>query len=195
MNRTCEYCGTSINLLREGARFCSTKHRVYASRKPRFPREMTEKTCWIRWKPVARGEKITKKPITVTGKSASSTDAGTWSSFPEANASTEGVGLGFVLGGGIGCIDLDHCITDGVVADWAQAILDRCPPTFIEVSQSGEGLHIFGLIPEGPGRNIRRGDTAVEFYSADRYIAMTGDRFKVSPSSLADLSEVIASIS
>lgn len=149
---------------------------------------MTEKARWIR-------REKSKRPVTVTGKSASSTDAGTWSTFTKAHDSTVGVGLGFVLGDGIGCIDLDHCITDGVVADWASSILDRCPPTFVEVSQSGEGLHIFGLLPEGPGRNIRRGDAAVEFYSVGRYIAMTGDRFGGAPSSLADLSEVIASIS
>lgn len=156
---------------------------------------MTEKARWIRWELVNRKGRATKVPLTIADRAASSTDSGTWSTFTEAHDSTVGAGLGFVLGDGVGCIDLDHCITGGVVADWASAILDRCPPTFIEVSQSGEGLHIFGLLPEGPGRNIRRGDAAVEFYSAGRYIAMTGDRFGGAPSSLADLSEVIASIS
>lgn len=156
---------------------------------------MTEKTRWIRWKLVNRKGRATKVPLTIADRAASSTGASTWSAFPEAAASSVGAGLGFVLGDGVGCIDLDRCVTDGVVADWASEILDRCPPTFIEVSQSGEGLHIFGLLPEGAGRNIRRGDTAVEFYSVGRYIAMTGDRFGGSPLSLADLSEVIASIS
>lgn len=183
----CEYCGASLKLLRAGARFCSTKHRVYASRKPRFPVEMTGKDRWVR-------RTSSKRPITAAGKSASSTDAGTWDSFAAASASTKGAGLGFVLGAGIGCIDLDHCFDGGNLLPWAQAIVDRCPETFMEVSQSGEGLHIFGLLPEGGGRNIRSGDSNVEFYSVGRYMAVTGERFNGSPSKLADLSGVVASV-
>ncbi|NOJ59747.1 DNA primase [Arthrobacter sp. 260] len=192
--RVCEYCGESINLLRAGARFCSTKHRVYASRKPVLPVEMTSKARWMRWKPVRRGGRVTKLPITTEGKPASSTNTATWCSYQVARQSTLGTGLGFALGEGIGCIDLDHCIIDGVVAEWARAILDSCPPTYIEVSQSGEGLHIFGLLPEGSGRNIRSGEMAIEFYSAGRYIAVTGNSFEGSPTRLADLSGVVASV-
>ena len=155
---------------------------------------MTSSERWMRWKKTNRNGKTTKRPITVDGLSASSTDPRTWSSFPEASKATIGDGIGFALGQGIGCIDLDHCISNGVVEDWARAILDRCPPTFIEVSQSGSGLHIFGFLHEGAGRNIRRNGTAVEFYSTGRYIAVTGDRFEGSPARLADLSEVVASI-
>jgi len=183
----CEYCGASLKLLRAGARFCSTKHRVYASRKPVFPVEMTSKDRWVR-------REKTKRPVTLARKSASSTNPDTWSSFAAANASSVGVGVGFVLGDGIGCIDLDHCFSDDKLAPWAQEIVDSCPATFMEVSQSGEGLHIFGLLPEGAGRNMRDGVRSVEFYSTGRYIAVTGDRFAGSPSKLADLSGVVASV-
>lgn len=179
-----------MNLYRENAKTCSTKCRVAvhrASKKASFPAEMVNKNRWIR-------RTSTKRPVTVAGHSASSTDSNTWSSFTEAKKSSAGVSMGFVLGDGVGCIDLDHCISGGVVADWAQEIIDLCPETFIEVSQSGSGLHIFGLLPEAPGRNIRRGDSAVEFYSTGRYIAVTGDRFAGSPLALSDLSEVVRSI-
>lgn len=200
MNKsTCAYCGASLLLLRDGARFCSTTHRVYFARKaaksPVLPPEMTNSSRWMRWKPVRRGDRITKMPITLAGTQASSTNADTWTDYPAAAKSDKGVGLGFALGQGIGCIDLDHCISDGVVAGWAQKILDLAPNTYVEVSQSKTGLHIFGHLPEGPGRNIRRGDTAVEFYSVGRFIAVTGDRFGDAPASLADLSEVVASVS
>ncbi|WP_219816980.1 hypothetical protein [Arthrobacter sp. GMC3] len=155
---------------------------------------MTDKARWLRWKLVNRNGRQTKVPLTVAGRAASSTDSGTWSSFGEANASSAGVGMGFALGDGIGCIDLDHCFDDGNLLPWAQEIVDRCPATFMEVSQSGEGLHIFGLLPEGGGRNIRSGGSNVEFYSVGRYMAVTGERFKNSPSKLADLSEVVASV-
>ena len=65
------------------------------------------------------------------------------------------------------------------------------PETFIEVSQSGNGLHIFGLLPESPGRNKGNG---VEVYSVGRFIAMTGNRYDSAPSSLADISELVADI-
>ena len=179
---------------RAGARFCNAHCRVYASRKPRFPREMTDSDRWMRWRKTPRNGKVTKRPVTVDDKPASSTNAATWTTHREASAAENGAGVGFALGDGIGCIDLDHCITGGVIADWAQEILDRTPPTFIEVSQSGEGLHIFGLLPEGAGRNVRRDGRNVEVYSAGRFIAMTGNRYGSAPVKLADLSEVVASV-
>ena len=155
---------------------------------------MTLKARWMRWELVSRAGRMTKRPITVAGRQASSTDASKWTDYATAKRSAVGAGLGFALGEGIGCIDLDHCIVDGVVAGWAQDILDRCPPTFVEVSQSKTGLHIFGLLPEGSGRNIRRVDVAIEFYSVGRFMAVTGDRFGSAPATLADLSEVTASV-
>lgn len=106
-------------------------------------------------------------------------DPGTWSTYAEARASTVGVGLGIVLGDGLGCIDLDHCITDGELAPWAQTIVDehRADAVLIERSMSGAGLHIFLPMPEGPGRCVRNGVVSVETYSRGRYIAVTGDRF------------------
>lgn len=135
-----------------------------------------------------------KRPIRVdSGRFASSTDSETWSSHAAASKSRRGVGLGFALGGGIGCIDLDHCIVGGVVAGWAREVLHYCPPTYVEVSMSGTGLHVFGLLPEGPGTMLRDG-RSIEVYSVGRYIAMTGDRFERSPSKLGDLSGVLACV-
>lgn len=173
--------------VRADARFCTQKCGVYYRRKlAQIPAEMTSKQRFLRWKLTLRGSKETKVPITVDGRAASSTDASTWSSFKDARVSNVGNGFGFVLGDGIGCIDLDHAIDGGVVAPWAQDVLDANPDTFVEVSQSGSGLHVFGLLAEGPGRKIRDGRN-IEWYSVGRYIAMTGRRFGASPSRLAPL--------
>lgn len=48
-----------------------------------------------------------------------------------------------------------------------------------KVSQSGEGVHVFVEAPEGPGSKIRDGERCVEFYSAGRYIAVTGHKLKL----------------
>lgn len=137
----------------------------------------------------------TKRPVRADyGWSASSTNSRTWTSYERAAASPHGVGLGFVLNGdGIVCIDLDHCISGGRLADWAQAIVDRCPPTYMEVSASGEGLHLWGRGRVAGGRRFRRNGTCIEVYGDGRYIAL-GERYGDSPSKLADLSEVIASL-
>lgn len=172
-SRTCGNCGVSIKLLRSDAKFCSTKCRVYFSRKPKLPVEMTSRRRWVR-------RAANKIPLTGAGRYASSTKSSTWASFEYVSKSGVGVGLGFVLGDGIGCWDFDHCIIDGELAGWAReaiaAIAERV--IFTEVSQSGEGVHVFVEAPEGPGRVIRDGERCIEFYSAGRYIAVTGTPLK-----------------
>ncbi|MDX3177527.1 hypothetical protein PV382_35555, partial [Streptomyces scabiei] len=90
-----------------------------------------------------------------------------------------------------------HCINPltGRVAPWAAAILRDAGATYVEVSPSGDGLHIWGRAHVRQGRRIRRPDgTAVEIYGTGRYIAMTGCRHGSSPSILADLSAVVSKL-
>ncbi|MEU6725478.1 bifunctional DNA primase/polymerase [Nonomuraea wenchangensis] len=150
---------------------------------------MRDKDRWVRYSKK-------KVPLQTHRKVASSTDPATWTSYARAKRSKVGVGLGFVLNGdGIVCVDLDHCIEDGVVASWARDILDRIPRTYVEVSPSGTGLHVFGLGRVTVGRRIRRGDgTRIEVYGTGRFIAVTGSRFESAPSKLADLSKVLADL-
>ncbi|MDX3145830.1 bifunctional DNA primase/polymerase, partial [Streptomyces scabiei] len=174
---------------------CSTRCRVAAHRAAKndaTPHELTTRDRWVR----RSAEKI---PLTVAGKAASSTDPRTWSTHKDAAASSAGVGLGFVLSDedDVMCLDLDHCINPltGRVAPWAAAILRDAGATYVEVSPSGDGLHIWGRAHVRQGRRIRRPDgTAVEIYGTGRYIAMTGCRHGSSPSILADLSAVVSKL-
>jgi len=137
-----------------------------------------------------------KRPIQTNGRAASTTKPSTWTTISQVAASTAGDGYGYMLGGGIGCIDLDHCIyADGTLTALAASILAACPDTYIEVSASGAGLHIFGMISEGPG--WKRG--GVEVYSRERFIRMTGKRFErpgrgPAPILLANLDELAAQL-
>lgn len=140
-----------------------------------------------------------KVPLSIAaGKvtAASSTAPETWATYRTALRSTAGSGLGFVLTAAdrLVCIDLDHALVDGELLPWAREILARVPETYIEVSPSGQGLHIWGYGEVGRGRRIRRGETAVEVYDRERYICMTRKPFKGAPSRLADLSKVIADL-
>ncbi|AVH95863.1 DNA primase [Streptomyces sp. WAC00288] len=190
--RTCEHCSSPLPLMaRQHARYCDTRCRskAFRAKKNACPVELTTRDRWVR-----RAED--KRPLTVAGMAASSTDPRTWSTHKSAAASTAGVGLGFVLSDedDIVCLDLDHCINTltGRLAPWAAAILRDAGTTYVEVSPSDDGLHIWGRATVRQGRRIRRPDgTAVEIYGTGRYIAMTGRRHGNAPSILGDLSALV----
>jgi primase-polymerase (primpol)-like protein len=134
--------------------------------------------------------------MTIGGWPASSTKPSTWSTHAEVAASNVGVGPGFVLNGdGIVCIDLDHCLTDGVLEPWAKELLDLTPATYVEVSPSGDGLHIWGRASGfSGGRRLAWHGGMVEVYATERYLTVTERPFVGSLRRLADLSEVIGMI-
>lgn len=175
---TCGHCGADFTAARTGRtpRYCSTRCRVAAHRaRPRIPSELTSRTRWVRHH--------RKRPITVEGQAASSTNSATWATYSAVLRSKVGHGIGFVLGDGIACLDLDHCLVDGEPDDRAREVLARVPGAYVEVSPSGDGLHVWGLAAEQPGR--RR--DGIESYSVGRYITVTGDVFRAGR--LVDLSE------
>lgn len=148
--------------------YCSDRCRVAAYRKRKaeaLPAELTEGRRWTR--------RVGKRPVMVSGKPASSTDPGTWSSFAAVQRGA-GDGFGVMLGGGLACWDLDHCLEGGRVAsEAARRVLAEVVPVWTEVSMSGDGLHVFVLAPEQ--KAVR--EPGVEFYSRARFIAVTGRRF------------------
>jgi primase-polymerase (primpol)-like protein len=148
------------------------------------PKEMRKAARWVRYD-------AQKRPVDVSsGRLASVSNADTWATFEAVKSSPVGVGIGYVLGGNsIGCIDLDHCFQDGELLPWATEVLDEHPnAALVEVSRSGEGLHIFTELPDGPGQRIRDGRN-IEVYPAHcgecdkgqcrhgRYIAITGIKY------------------
>lgn len=174
-------------------RFCSGRCRVAAHRARKaeqVPAELRECDRWIR-----RSED--KVPLTADGAAASSTDPDTWSSHDRARRSRAGVGLGFVLAAedDIVCIDLDHALTDdGTPTDWAAAILERTPPTWIEVSPSGDGLHIWGRADWLGGRRLPQPGGGIEVYGSSRYITVTGQRYGQAPAQLGQLDDLIRAL-
>lgn len=153
-----------------------------------IPQIMMDVDRWLRWRLIPRGDRMSKLPITHRGKPAKSTDPDTWTRFERALTSQKGQGMGFALGEGFACIDLDDAITeDGRLEPWARRILAITPETFIEISQSGKGIHIWGLMPEAPGRNLRSKGLSVEIYSAGRFIALGSQEWLTSKPKLANL--------
>lgn len=145
------------------ARFCGGACRIAWHRRHSFPAEMRTGRRWVR----ADG----KRPIRTDGRPASSTDPAMWSTLAEVKASAAGDGFGVMLGGGLGCYDLDH-ISDDDARRFVATIPERV--VYVERSMSGNGIHVFIEALEGSGR--RRG--GVERYTRARFIRMTGVRFE-----------------
>jgi primase-polymerase (primpol)-like protein len=188
--RSCAWCHDDLGpLVRADSRFCSTRCRVAASRH-RPPAELRARNRWVRFD-------ATKRPLRVSGTLAASTKPSTWSTYGEAATSSVGVGVGFVLNGdGIVCVDIDHCVTGNRLASWAADLLEGCPATFMELSVSGTGLHVWGTAPSvDRGRKIAVDDgQQFEIYGTSRYIAVTGRRWAQAPAGLADIDAWVSSL-
>lgn len=124
---------------------------------------------WVCW------ETGSKAPINPsTGRYARSNAFTTWGTLPQA-LSYDPSHIGYVLGDGYGCIDLDEAFTpDGILTPGAQEIVNLYPGNIIEVSPSGNGLHIWGLRAPLPGIKRTWKNQPVELYSKGRYITVTG---------------------
>lgn len=143
-----------------------------------FP--LSDKRNWILWKLETVNGRLSKVPYSAKyyGK-ASSTNPRTWTTFQEAKSqldnSTFYDGLGFVFSepDRLVFIDIDHCIKDRKLNDQALDIISRFSHSYVELSQSGEGIHIItsGTIPKA----LKNSELGVEMYSTGRYCAMTGN--------------------
>lgn len=122
---------------------------------------------------------VSKRPVCPsTGAWASVTDPSTWGTH-EAASARDAERLGYVLGDGIGCVDLDHCLDDeGRLSEAGAELVEFYTGSYIEVSPSGRGLHIWGTSPERSGFRRTWKGQPVEFYSTGRYITVTGRVFR-----------------
>jgi len=184
----CAECGQELSLrVRADAIFCSTKCRVQSHRKP-FPQELTDCRRWIR-------HTRSKIPLTIWDDFAKVNDANTWNFYEFAKQSNAGVGMGFVFNGdGIIGIDLDNAFADGKLKDWAQAIVDVFAGTYMELSPSGNGIHIIAKAELFSGRRFAVADGGIEIYATGRYFTMTGKRFNRSPKKLKKFDDPLSSV-
>jgi len=151
------------------------------------PTELRELSQWICWRFAERDGRETKLPVSPeTGLRVDVTDAAKWVSFERAvdragvRNDIDGIGFAFRDGGGLVGIDLDDCLTDGQLSEFARGVVQRFPGTYAEVSPSGRGLKLWvrGEVPVAPnetGRKIpKRG---FEVYCRGRYFTVTGRRW------------------
>ena len=143
-----------------------------------IPEEMQALPNWCVWRLEKIDGRETKIPYNArTGEKAKSNDRATWCTFPEAAQKVESgkyKGVGFMLSDSpYVCVDLDHCLDGGEKEAWARGIVQMLGG-YVEVSQSGTGLHIFGRASVQRGRRHDR----IEIYPDKRFIAMTGSIYE-----------------
>lgn len=119
-------------------------------------------------------------------------DTTKWASFDKAKDSEEGDGVGFVLNGdGVVCVDLDDCVEDGKPNAEAKALIDSLPKTFVEISPSGRGLHIWGYGSVDIGRRFERNGLKIEVYGEGRYLTVSGNALVKAKLAELELSDLI----
>lgn len=133
---------------------------------------------FIRYKIERRGEKDTKIPINhESGFVCDAQNPSNWTDLYTASMSPHGAGLGFVFTDvdPFFFVDLDNCLEDGTWSAVALDVLSLCAGAAVEVSQSGQGLHVFGsgVLPPHGCKNVSLG---LELYHTGRFVALTGDR-------------------
>lgn len=137
--------------------------------------------------PDAATGKRDKVPVhPATGRDHTAHDAEAWITAEEAAGYAAvgwPVGLVIVEGCGLFCIDLDgQRLANG---EWSPMALDVCarfPGAALELSTSGNGLHIFGsCAPDFPKHRVTRAGSGLEIYTRNRFIALTGTHFRGDP--------------
>lgn len=148
-----------------------------------IPESMKTMRNWIVWKLCEvindRDEKkMTKRPINARSKgNAMSNNPMTWCDYETAQAvanvdpSINGVGFMMPLDKSMTFIDLDHCIENGKINEFAKGIMERFKDTYMELSQSGTGIHIFcyGSVKQA----VKKPE--IELYGDKRFCAMTAN--------------------
>jgi hypothetical protein len=150
---------------------------------------------WVAWKIEERRGKLTKIPKNPrTGGNASSTNPATWGSYQQAVQAVkryglDGVGFVFTAGDVFAGIDLDDCINDGHLEEWAARIVARID-SYTEISPSGRGLKIF-IRAELPSSG-KKGQ--IEMYDRDRYFTVTGRQWPGAPDTIEERTEPAAEL-
>jgi hypothetical protein len=147
---------------------------------------LREENRWVCWRWTWNGRKWTKTPFRADKphNKAASDNPKTWGCYQQAisQAQTGKVdGIGIALkDSDIGAIDLDKCRDphSGLIAPWAQEIIDRAGGSYVEITVSGTGLRVLGTVD---GLNLQRkfalpDEAGLEIYaSTHRYITVSGN--------------------
>jgi hypothetical protein len=135
----------------------NTKPQTYQRDLTKLPRALApliERPQWCVWRWTQNGAGSWQKPpfqAKQPDRHASTTDPGTWATYPEAIAAVQAGhadGITYILteNDPLAAIDLDHCrnADTGSIAAWCQNFIGKAGTGYVEVTPSGEGVRIWG---------------------------------------------------
>lgn len=136
-----------------------------------------EEARWVNYRLEARGNKMSKLPVSpFTKKLASSTNSNDWSTYDVAKKASSDVGIVFTPEQTLLGIDIDHCLTNNKITHEQKNIIADLileADTYTEVSPSGEGLHLFLEVSSALTLNSNK-KAPYEAYTSGRYFTFTG---------------------
>ncbi|MBU3219968.1 hypothetical protein [Clostridium algidicarnis] len=139
-----------------------------------IPEEMKKLKRFVGWRKEKLNDKVAKLPFSLIDEKANGWNIPErWVNFNDAKIKNRPLGFVLLEEDKIICIDLDHAIQYGKLSSMAKEIIEKFTGTYMELSQSGKGIHIFvkGAIP----KNLNLSSQGIELYKNNRYIALTGD--------------------
>lgn len=151
-----------------------------------IPEALRQQPRWAPWKAVwsekrQKFDKIPCHPVApFYGLSTAKPER--WGSFDQAVATARAnpglfAGVGYVMTGphGLVGIDLDHCVADGVIADWALQVA-RELKSYAEFSPSGTGLRLF--VEGEAAADWTNHEIGIEVYGGNepRFLTVSGQR-------------------
>lgn len=105
-----------------------------------------------------------------------------WSSYADAekslkllNSADYGIGFLFTDADPYFFIDMDNCKTPDGWSTSVHTVLNQLPGAAVEISQSGEGIHIFGAYTSIPEHSIKNDMLGADLYTRKRFVALTGN--------------------
>lgn len=148
-----------------------------------IPSKMRNLPQWVLWMYEMVDGRMTKVPYQIYGNQARSNDRRTWSTFHTVvnyynKTNTDGIGFMFSKQDNLIGIDIDDCVKDGVINDFAKEIIEMLD-SYTEISVSGTGIHIIveGKMPDGfYGTGRKNAELGLEVYCYGRYFTMSANR-------------------
>lgn len=139
-----------------------------------LPEEMKELKRFVGWRKEELEGKVANLPFSlIDGKASKWNKPDRWLNFEEAKYENSPLGFVLVEEDKIVCIDLDKAIIDDKLSPMAEEVVKDFVGSYMEISQSGKGLHIFA---RGNLENdLNLSSKGIEIYKNNRYIALTGD--------------------
>lgn len=153
-----------------------------------LPAELRQNGLFCLWRREDQKGRLTKVPYKTNGYRARSTEKADFVNFETAMRYVKnynGIGLGIF--DGYCAVDIDHCVTDGVLSDLANEIVNTFN-SYTEYSPSGEGVRIIfkaqGVEYDKQRYYINNHKLGLEIYVSgctSKYVTLTGNVIKNLP--------------